>query len=183
MAKFLFTLTTNKMKKIILLLAICFANYRLHAGDLDSIVCSNGWVIKVGQNITIGNGTMADKSFAHIATAPNLLSTLPMHLGSAYAGLNLTVKRIVTIKLKGAKKVELVVGGGNVVNYRVQIEQAIESGEILPPIEYRKKVEPTVIIQNNTSVADELVKLKKLYDDGLLSKEEFEAQKKKLLEK
>lgn len=31
------------------------------------------------------------------------------------------------------------------------------------------------------SVADELTKLKKLYDEGVLTKEEFEAQKKKLL--
>lgn len=183
MAKFLFISTTNKMKKIILLLTICFAHNFLYAGDLDSVVCSYGWVIKVGQNINLGTGTMADKSFAYVGTTPNLLSTIPIPLGSSYAGLNLTVKRIVEKKFKGAKKIELVVSGGNIVNYRVQIEQAIEAGEILPPIEYRKKVEPTVIIQNNTSVADELVKLKKLYDDGLLSKEEFEAQKKKLLEK
>lgn len=32
-----------------------------------------------------------------------------------------------------------------------------------------------------TSKADELTKLKKLYDDGVLTKEEFEAEKKKLL--
>ena len=32
------------------------------------------------------------------------------------------------------------------------------------------------------SVADEIAKLKKLYDDGILTKEEYEAQKKKLLE-
>ncbi len=32
-----------------------------------------------------------------------------------------------------------------------------------------------------TSVADELTKLKKLYDDGILTKDEFETQKKKLL--
>lgn len=32
-----------------------------------------------------------------------------------------------------------------------------------------------------SSVADELTKLKKLYDDGILTKDEFEAQKKKLL--
>lgn len=171
------------MRRIFLVLMLGFASIIMHGGDIDSVICTNGWVIKVGQNINIGSGTMADKSFAHIATVPNLFSTIPIHLGSAYAGLNLSVKRIVTVKLKGAKKIELVVGGGNVVNYRVQIEQAIETGEILPPIEYRKKEQPSVIIQNNTSVADELVKLKKLFDDGILNKDEFEAQKKKLLEK
>lgn len=171
------------MNRIVTALFLCFISIVVKAGDLDSIVCSNGWVIKVGQNINLGTGSMADKSFAYVGTAPNLLSTIPIPLGSSYAGLNLTVKRIVEKKFKGAKKIELVVGGGNIVNYRVQIEQAIEFGEILPPIEFRKKTEPQVIIQNNSSVADELAKLKKLYDNGILSKEEFEAQKKKLLEK
>jgi hypothetical protein len=36
---------------------------------------------------------------------------------------------------------------------------------------------------NNLLIADELIKLKKLMDEGILTKEEFEAQKKKLLEK
>ena len=42
-----------------------------------------------------------------------------------------------------------------------------------------KKTEPKKL---QTSVADELIKLKKLMDEGVLSKEEFEAQKKKLLD-
>jgi len=35
--------------------------------------------------------------------------------------------------------------------------------------------------ENTTSTADELIKLKKLMDDGILSKEEFETQKQKIL--
>jgi len=34
----------------------------------------------------------------------------------------------------------------------------------------------------NISVADELLKLKKLLDEGVLTQQEFDAQKKKLLE-
>jgi hypothetical protein len=53
--------------------------------------------------------------------------------------------------------------------------------EILPKqINETEKPEPT---QKNDLVADELIKLKKLMDEGVLTKEEFEAKKKKLLEK
>jgi hypothetical protein len=43
------------------------------------------------------------------------------------------------------------------------------------PDEYRNK--PTA------SIADEIKKLNKLYSDGIITKEQFEEQKKKLLEK
>ena len=45
-----------------------------------------------------------------------------------------------------------------------------------------KTAGPKKETSTSVSIADELTKLKKLYDDGILTKEEFEAQKKKLLE-
>lgn len=45
---------------------------------------------------------------------------------------------------------------------------------------YKPKVQPATI--QMSSKADELLKLKKLLDDGVLTQEEFESQKKKLLE-
>ena len=41
----------------------------------------------------------------------------------------------------------------------------------------------TIIINNKKSVTEELSVLKKLYDDGTLTKEEFETEKKHLLRK
>jgi hypothetical protein len=165
------------------IVVMIFTTITSYAGQLDSVKCSNGWVIKAGDTLKIGVGTRFDKTFAFIHTNPNLLTTEIFYLGSSYAGFNVIVKKVNERKFKGAKKIELTVGAGNILNNFVEIEQAIEAGEILPPIEYRKKVQPSVIIQNNTSVADELVKLKKLLDDGILSNDEFEVQKKKLLEK
>jgi len=43
--------------------------------------------------------------------------------------------------------------------------------------EIKKNHEP----QSPSSVSDELVKLKKLLDDGIINQEEFDTQKKKLL--
>lgn len=49
------------------------------------------------------------------------------------------------------------VGWGNIANYRVQIEPAIEFRKIVRPLEYQKNVQPVITTQSNTSVADELL--------------------------
>jgi hypothetical protein len=71
--------------------------------------------------------------------------------------------------------------------YVIDIENAIEAKELDVPKEYaiaeKKPEAPSVTVKQEISVADELTKLKKLYDDGVLTKEEYEAQKKKLLDK
>jgi hypothetical protein len=81
------------------------------------------------------------------------------------------------------------VGAGDIVNYWIELDQAIEAGEIVVPEPYAAKLDinkknaPVVIQQNSVSVADEIKKLKSLFDSGVLTKEEYETQKKKLLEK
>lgn len=170
----------NKLVKTILAALFTSCTIHVQARELDSVKLTTGWVIYPGDTLRIGRGTMADRSFAYIGTNPNVFSTVPIPLGSGYAGLNLYVKRIKEVRLKGAKKIELVVGGGNIVNYRVQIEQAIETGEIIPPARYQSIGTKSVAVQP-ASVADELLKLKKLLDDGILTQPEYDAQKKKLL--
>ncbi|MBS1933616.1 MAG: SHOCT domain-containing protein [Bacteroidetes bacterium] len=63
-------------------------------------------------------------------------------------------------------------------SFEINFDGAIESGELIVPAELKVKSTAT----NSTSVADEIVKLKKLLDDGTITKEEFEAAKKKLLQ-
>jgi len=46
---------------------------------------------------------------------------------------------------------------------------------------FTKDKKQAVIMNKNKSVSDELSKLKKLYDEGILTKEEFVRQKKRLL--
>jgi hypothetical protein len=61
--------------------------------------------------------------------------------------------------------------------YEVDIENAIASGELIDST----RIKPGLAI--HFSVADELIKFKKLMNDGLLTSEEFTAEKKKLLNK
>ncbi len=42
--------------------------------------------------------------------------------------------------------------------------------------------QPTQSSKNSTSISDEIIKLKKLLDDGIINQQEFDTQKKKLLE-
>lgn len=73
----------------------------------------------------------------------------------------------------------------NVGAIRFDIDNAISSGELDVPENFKPKAKPLLVEVKGgqISVADELVKLKKLFDDGVLNKEEYEAAKKKLLEK
>ena len=81
----------------------------------------------------------------------------------------------------GKKYYALVLPGG-LFNWGIDLESAIRSGEVrgLNRTVFTDPKTPYVI-QNKASVADELGKLKKLLDQGVISKEEFDAQKKKLL--
>ncbi len=60
-----------------------------------------------------------------------------------------------------------------------QIQKPVQHSPQYGPISYTKpeSQQPT----NNSLIADELTKLKKLLDDGVITQEEFDAQKTKLL--
>ncbi len=95
--------------------------------------------------------------------------------------------KVVKIVTRGNKKIGktyeplITFGSGR---YEIDVDNAIASGELLVPEEFRPKPKGTTVVEvkQKISVADELVKLKKLLDDGILTKEEYDAQKKKLLE-
>jgi hypothetical protein len=94
-------------------------------------------------------------------------------LGAANAGLIVTVKKINKYNHKRYKGVYFTVGGGNITNYSLDIENAIQSCEVENCVQ---------VSQGSTNDKyDQLAKLKKLLDDGVLSNEEYETEKKKIL--
>jgi hypothetical protein len=98
--------------------------------------------------------------------------------GRAYNGLPVTIKKIRRFKSKNAEKVLFLVGGGNITNYTLDIENAIASCEIKDCIEKVNKVE---VVRDAESKYDELKKLKELLDSGAITQNEFEKEKKKIL--
>lgn len=146
----------------------------------DTLYTSTGYAITVGQQIELGAGTRDNGDFKYITVSHNSWLTGPnvrqasMRRTSNYR--TAVVKKIKTeSKSKNAPAYFIVVGTGDIVNYECDVEHAIAAGEIRVPDKYKPNATQQV------SVADELAKLKKLYDDSVITKEEFKAQKKKLL--
>jgi len=194
MKKFLFTLT---------LIFIIFQVFSQSDSTLprivkDTLFTTSGYKVVEGQEIKIGTGTMPDGDFKFIRRNSNSLFSYYSTTGyqnqanaanafpRSQAGLKYKIK---TVEKRGNKKhgyVYYAKIGAGLINYEIDVENAISSGELNVPDEFKPKPKTTPVVvevKQQISVADELTKLKKLYDDGVLTKEEYEDQKKKLLEK
>lgn len=156
-----------------------------------------GWTIQEGDTVTIGKSSNYNKSFAFIYLSPANWTTafsapgaIPNKqcLPSRLAGRSGYVKEIRPIGARRAGyTIVAVIGIGEMANYWIEIDNALEGGEIIPPkgfVDKRaKKNEISSVVGNQKlSVADELKKLKDLLDQGIINQEEFDIQKKKLLE-
>lgn len=164
------------MKRLLLLIILFVSIQSFGQTKNDSLVTSIGWVIKQGDVLKLGIGSMDNGNFAFIS-ASEAAQLGDGKLTHRFANKEYEVYKIKVFRGRQIPVIKLsnLLGIGNRMD--VEIEGAIKSGEVIVPEQFRKKKESTP----PASVADELAKLKKLYDDGILTKEEFEAQKKKLL--
>jgi hypothetical protein len=157
-----------------------------------ALILSNDSIIQIGTAIKCGRGTLPNGDFKYIHTSSSSWAAMMsasqadptagiQPIGRRYSGLFLTVKSVKQLgsKKRGYKYI-LKVGGGNIVNYEVEIEDALAAGEII------ERVPPSVTTLTTTPAADgvdELKKLKDLYDSGALTKDEYDSAKKKILAK
>lgn len=164
----------------------------MKALDSGYVATKTGWVIKTGDTLLLGKGTLPGGGYTYIYENPARMA-LSTNYGPGYTGTrtvylkNASPGQKLIIKKWGASGVRstgftpyAVVGAGLVYNYWVEIDNAISSGEIQVPEKYQPAPANSVLVVP-VSVADELRKLKSLLDDGLLSKEEYETQRKKIL--
>lgn len=166
----------------------------------DTVWLSDAVRFIVGHDVRVGSGSTDDGSFKYIrissaswthfsssdganSRAANEAISLPV----TFSGLKMHIKKL---RVVGNKKrgyvIYLVLGGGTLTNYECDIVQAVKYGEIdCKNCESmrKSKINTTTIINNGQSTADELAKLKKLKDDGVLTEDEFQIQKAKLLSK
>ncbi len=163
----------------------------------DTLITSCGYKIIKRQEIKIGTGSTPDGDFRFIRISSNSLFHNSAS-NSAFNGLTNQSNalprdksglkfKIKSIENRGNKKhgdlfyAKIVLG---LTGYEIDVENAIASGEIAVPDEFKPKPKTTVVeVKQQVSVADELIKLKKLYDDGVLTKDEYTTQKNKLLNK
>lgn len=162
------------MKKIILLLLLSFS-FNVNAQEkLSEYTASNNITYKEGDMILLGRGSGLQGTFVYLKIA-GWMAGGGTQIGSAYSGLNVEIKKIKKIKFKGAEKIVFTVGGGNITNYSLEIEEAIASCEVK---DCNNKGPGDL---SESDKYDKLKKLKALLDDGTLTQTEYEAEKKKLL--
>ena len=157
----------------------------------ESYKSKSGLVFKIGDDIHIGVGSLPYGDFSTITKNESSLFRGVSSNNAAAANYNALSKtwsgykkQIIRFDRRGNEKrgyKTVAVINIGLERYQVEIDAAIEKGEIEVPEQYRPKQNAGVIIQQ-TSSADELLKYKKLMDDGIITKEEFEAKKKKILD-
>ncbi len=145
----------------------------------DTLFLSSGAKFVIGDQVKLGYGSNPRHDFQFITLSPWSIAG-PLPLGSAWNGHTVTVK---DFKLEGTKrqgkKFYLVMKGGNLSLYWADITAAVEMKEII--VTGVNDRSTTAVASTQLSLADELAKLKKLYADSTITKEEYEAGKKKLL--
>jgi hypothetical protein len=164
----------------------------------DAIWLSESIRFDVGTDIRLGTGSTDDGSFKYIRISSqswlhkdykcginsritNQANSLPI----SFTGLRMHIKKLRFVgNEKRGQVIYLVLGGGTATNYECDIVQAVRAGEVeCDGCEVFRKINSNVVMVNQLSIADELTKLKKLKDDGMLSKTEYQTQKEKLLNK
>ena len=174
------------MKKIILLSLFASLTFMCEAQFVrgtktDSVIVMDNIKIKVGDMIQIGQGSSPVKNFLYIYdfgwhAAPNGIASKYYIIKKLKYELDKktdTKQYFAFIELAG------LMGG----SYAINLENAIRYKEIISlnkkSFDNENKSNQT---SNKVSITDELKKLKELLDQGILTQDEFNSQKKKILE-
>lgn len=144
---------------------------------------SNGKTYHIGDTVKVALGSMPDGNFKYIlASQPSFLpprrNSNDLSARRDLAHTNAVIKKIKTGSrlTDNGNKTILVVKGNGLLNFDIWIEEAIAACEVTPCVTTNSSATVPA-----ASVADELLKLKKLLDAGALTQDEFNTQKKKLL--
>lgn len=149
--------------------------------NLKEYKAANGKTYHVGDTLKIGMGSNPEGNFKYIqVTPPPFFPPRPNGNGmSARKDFSMSTAVIRKIKtasqMTGSDKVVFTVKAGGIGTYDVWIAEAVAACEVTPCAGSNTNASA------GSSVADELLKLKKLLDAGAITQAEYNAQKKKLL--
>lgn len=186
------------MKKTILLLAMFIAMFSYGQREkTETYSASNGVVYKVGDTITLGRGSAPNGDFNYLQQG-GFGNTMAVIGGSGsgmmsgnknqgsynsgidrnYSNSNVVLKKIKYQKNKrGTNKAFFVVGAGAMTNLNLHIEDAIETCEVK---DCKKSIQNVNVVSADGKY-DKLKKIKELKDDGILSEEEYQKEKEKIM--
>ncbi|MCC1485571.1 SHOCT domain-containing protein [Winogradskyella immobilis] len=164
------------MNKLILLTFSLLIGNGIYAQKLKEYKASNGITYKVGDDVIMGNGSGNNDQYVYMWITSALVKGGEIK-SRAYNGYAVTIKKIKRFKDKKNEKVLFLVGGGNLSNYTLDIESAIETCEVKDCGNDNAKVS-----DKETDKYEKLKKLKELLDSGIITQSEFDSEKKKILE-
>jgi len=163
--------------------------YAQNTLKLKEYTASNGVTYKIDDDIKLGRGSDTNGRFVYVnmggwyqyaaASSNSNYNANNNRLPASNTGLIVTIKKIKKYNYKRYKGVFFTVGGGNITNYVIDIENAIATCEV----ENCKIEDDKVVNVPKRDIYDELRKLKELHKDGIITDEEYEKEKKELLEK
>ena len=167
------------MKKLTLLVIISFLFISVSAQKalrLNEYKALNGKVYRVGDSLKLGRGSGNNGSFVYVTfnTLGYALTNSNAYVGAPYAGAIVNIKKIKKYAYKHYKGVYFTVSAGTISNLIIKIEDAIATGEVITGNKKQSAV-------STEDKYDKLIKLKKLLDNGVLTKEEYETEKAKIL--
>ena len=179
------------MKKSILFLGMLLAfsatiSQKKGKEEIITYTCEDGTVYTVGDTLRFGRGSNPNGNFNYVYLLPNFFNSQSLPYNSSLNGKFAIIDKI---QKSGSDKIGYTPYFGfryPAGNSGINVETAIQSGELITPASKLKKEQadkPVIIQQNQSSLADELKKLKELLDSGVLTKEEYDTQKQKLLNK
>lgn len=147
--------------------------------EKDTLYTTSGFKIYVGQTLSFGKGTRPDGKFKYVNIKSETTSQQLENNSILITNLkNYGISALGNGYIEIFGKITFKDGSKGGIDIHVAFDRAIENdpkkpSEIIVPDEFRNKTTKTV--------SEEIARLYKLYQDGVLTKEEFEAQKKKLL--
>ncbi|MBO2010863.1 SHOCT domain-containing protein [Hymenobacter negativus] len=133
-----------------------------------------GTTVHAGDTLFFTHGQREDGSFKY-ASIPRQVMATESSLPSTWNGRKAVVKEIREIPYKTGSVYTVVFKSG-MLNAVIDFNSAEETGEIRTANNQKKATPATT-----GGVADELIKLRALLDNGTLTQAEFDAQKAKLL--
>lgn len=176
-------IVTPRMKKPILIIVLAIIALNVKAQKLNEYAASNGITYHLKDTVRLGMGAAPNGNFLYLQMGgwgavlayDSNKSNDQFNIGRAYANTAVIIKKIEQGKIKGVVKTYFTVGGGNITNYLLYIDDAIQVCEVVPCTRATEK-QPIV-----ADKFDQLKKLKALLDSGAVTQAEYDDQKKKLL--
>src|ERR1700743_3493341 len=128
------------MKKSILIACAIIIALSAKAQKITEYTATNGITYHVKDTVRLGMGAAPNGTFLYLqiggwgavldydaSKGPNQLN-----VGRGYANTAVVIKSIKTTQIKGVVKYIFVVGGGNITNYNLTIDDAIQVCEVVP---------------------------------------------------